>query len=142
MPDIEHQVLIVAPPDWVWPALTTNQGLSRWWSLGETVLAGDAGRLGHFEFRSRAVVTRLKVVALDAQTRLVWRTIESNAPGGWNGTSISFDLTALAGGTRLDFAHRGFAEDNDGYRKVTAGWAHYLNNLKVLVETGEQGADS
>jgi uncharacterized protein YndB with AHSA1/START domain len=116
--------------------LTTVEGLAGWWSLGETTVEGDPGVRGPFTFRSRAVVTHLGVTALDPPAHLAWRATESNAPGGWDGTTITFDLTPNDKGTRLYFAHRGFAEDNEGYRKVTAGWAHYLQNLKRLIETG------
>jgi uncharacterized protein YndB with AHSA1/START domain len=136
MPDIQHTLSIDAPTDWVWLALTTTEGLRGWWSLGETVLDGDPGVLGPFTFRSRAVVTALEVTSLKPPTHVAWRAIRSNAPGGWDGTSITFDLMSEGGGARLDFAHRGFAEDNGGYRKVTAGWAHYLQNLKRLIESG------
>lgn len=135
MPDIEHSLTLAAPPARIWPALTTVEGLAGWWSLGETVLEGDPGRLGRFTFKSRAVVTELEVITLEPPRRVMWRTLRSNAPGGWDGTTIAFDLVAEGEGTRLDFAHRGFAEENEGYRKVTAGWAHYLNHLKQRVES-------
>ncbi len=140
MPDIAHTLEIEAPPQRVWPALTTVDGLSGWWSLGETELEGDPGRLGTFTFRSRAVVTELEVMALDQPRRVEWRAVRSNAPGGWDGTIITFSLTQEDMSTRLSFTHRGFAEDNEGYRKVTAGWAHYLNNLARLIKT-DRGND-
>lgn len=136
MPDICHSLHIEAAPQRIWPMLTTARGLGGWWTLGETELSGDPGRLGRFTFKSRAVVTELEVVALDEPSCVAWRAAASNAPGGWDGTTITFTLTPEARGTRLDFAHTGFAEDNDGYRKVTAGWAHYLHNLKRLIEGG------
>lgn len=138
MPDIEHSIEIAAPPDRIWPALTTAKGLAGWWTLGETVLTGEPDRLESFTFQSRAVTTRMQVVALDPPRRVSWAPLESNAPGGWVGTTIDFELTPEGGGVRLDFAHRGFAEDEEGYRKVTAGWAHYLQNLKRFVEDQAQ----
>ncbi len=135
MPDILHSFLIDAPPERVWPALTSNEGVGGWWSIGHTQLDGDPGSLGAFLFRSRAVSIRIQVTALQPHDHVGWRPIEANAPGGWTGTTISFDLRSEGDGTRLDFAHRGFAEDNEGYRLVTGGWAQYLQNLKEQVET-------
>jgi uncharacterized protein YndB with AHSA1/START domain len=136
MPDIEHALRLQAPPERVWPALATASGLAGWWTLGETRLAGDPGKLGPFTFQSRAVVTHLEVTRLDPPRHVAWRATHSNAPGGWDGTVITFDLVPENGETRLDFAHRGFAEANDGYRKVLAGWAHYLQTLKHVIEPG------
>jgi uncharacterized protein YndB with AHSA1/START domain len=137
VPDIQHSLTIAAPPERVWPALTTLDGVAGWWSIGHTELEGDPGVLGgEFRFQSRAVVIRMRVEALDPLRHVRWRPVEANAPGGWVGTTITFDLTADTAGTRLDFVHQGFAENNEGYRLVTGGWAQYLDNLKRLVETG------
>ena len=136
MADIEHQLSIGASAERIWPSLTTAEGLSGWWTLGETRLEGDPGAIGIFIFRSRAGVTHLEVLSLSQPRQITWRPIESNAPGSWRGTAITFDLFIVHGKTRLEFAHRGLADDDEGYRKVQAGWAHYLQNLKRFVETG------
>ncbi len=90
MPDIEHSIEIAAPSERIWPALTTAKGLAGWWTLGETSLTGDPSRLEGFTFQSRAVTTRIQVVALDPPCRVSWLALESNAPGGWVGTTIEF----------------------------------------------------
>ena len=124
------------PPARVWPALTTHAGVGAWWNIGRTELTGDPGVLGQFRFQSGSVVIVMEVAALDPPAHVAWRPVEANAPGGWIGTAISFDLAAEGAGSRLDFAHRGFAEDHEGYRRVTEGWGVYLRNLKRLVEIG------
>jgi uncharacterized protein YndB with AHSA1/START domain len=135
VPDIQHSLNVDVLPERVWPALTTNQGVVAWWNIGHTKLTGNPGVLGEFSFQSRAIVIRMQVIDLAPYAHVEWRPIEANAPGGWLGTTITFDLSREGGGTHLDFAHRGFVEDNDGYRLVTGGWALYLQNMKRLVET-------
>ena len=137
MPDIRHVLIIDAPPDRVWAALTTRAGVTQWWNIGHTCVQGDLGQPGAFVFTSGDVVVRIEIAALEPHARVAWRPVEANAPGGWVGTTITFDLTRQGGATRLDFAHCGFAEDNDGYRRVTGGWGVYLQNLKRKVEAGE-----
>ncbi len=143
MPDIRHTMTIEATPQQIWPALTTAEGVGGWWTLGDAMLTGEFGAPGEFSFQSRDVTSRIEVTVLDPPAHVAWRAIESNAPGGWAGTTITVDLTAEGDGARLDFAHRGFAEDNEGYRRVVAGWAHYLQNLKRAIETesGTRAAD-
>lgn len=140
MPDIEHRLEVSATPDRIWPALTTAEGVGGWWTLGDAILVGDFGEAGVFRFQSRGVAIRLSVAGFDRPRHLAWRPIEANAPGGWIGTMISFDLAPDGDATRLRFAHRGFAADDEGYRRVHAGWAHYLGRLKQFVETGGAGA--
>jgi len=134
VPDIFDTRHITATPDTMWPFLTTKSGLESWWTIGKTEVAGDP--VEHFRFASGPVVTELVTEAIDA-TRLSSRCIDSNAPGGWTDTIITFDLIDEGQATRLEFAHRGFAQDNDGFRRVTAGWSQYLDQLKTAAEAAQ-----
>jgi hypothetical protein len=70
---------------------------------------------------------------------VVWKTISANAPGGWDSSTITFDLRREGDGTVLSFAHRGLADADDGYALVNTGWGYYLVSLRQYVETGEGG---
>jgi uncharacterized protein YndB with AHSA1/START domain len=135
MPDIMHLLKINAPPERVYAALTTADGIRNWWTR-EAALDATTGM---FSFYGGRVVTRVSVETLEPPHRVGWRTTASTAPGGWENTTITFDLRAEDGGAVLRFAHRGFAEENDGYARVTTGWAYFLISLKQYLETG-QGA--
>jgi hypothetical protein len=37
----------------------------------------------------------------------------------------------------LSFAHRGFAQADEGYARVTTGWGYYLVSLQLYLETGK-----
>jgi len=67
---------------------------------------------------------------------VVWKTIASTAPGGWKGTTISFDLREDGEDTVLSFSHRGFAQADENYARVTTGWAYFLISLQQYLETG------
>jgi hypothetical protein len=73
---------------------------------------------------------------LEPSSHVGWTTIASTAPGGWDGTTIGFDLRAEADATVLLFAHRGFAQANEGYARVTTGWGYFLVSLQQYLEEG------
>jgi Activator of Hsp90 ATPase homolog 1-like protein len=54
-------------------------------------------------------------------------------------TTITFDLRAEGNHTILSFAHRGFEKGDEGYARVTTGWAYYLVSLQQYLETGTGG---
>ena len=136
MPDIMHQVRIQATPERVYQALTLPAEIRQWWTR-DAELDATVGGKGEFAFSDRKVRTTVRIDDLKADARVAWKTTASNAPGGWNGTMIEFDLRADERATVLSFAHRGFAAADDGYARVTAGWGHYLLSLQQYLETGK-----
>ncbi len=135
MPDINHRVAIHAAPERVYLALATAAGIRQWWTRDAT-LASEVGGAGEFAFNGRKTLTKVRIEELTPPQRVVWKTIASNAPGGWDGTVIAFTLQAQGDDTVLLCAHTGFLCANEGYEKVTKGWAHYLHSLKLYLETG------
>jgi uncharacterized protein YndB with AHSA1/START domain len=135
MPDIMHLLRIDAAPERVYRALTTAEDVRNWWTrdldLDETV-----GGAGVFRFYDNRVVTKVRIDAPQPPSRVGWTTLSSTAPGGWEGTTMSFDLRAEGDVTVLLFAHRGFAEASENYARVTTGWAYFLFSLQRYLETG------
>jgi uncharacterized protein YndB with AHSA1/START domain len=136
MPDIMHLIKIHASAERVYQALTTAEGIRNWWTRA-AVLDSRVGGTGVFRFYEGKGVTTVRIDELEPAARVGWTTISANAPGGWNGTTITFDLRADGGDTVLSFAHRGFAEASEGYALVTTGWAYYLVSLQQYLETGK-----
>lgn len=93
MPDIMHLVRIHAPPERVYQALTTEEGIRNWWTR-DAELDARIGGTGEFRFYEGKGVTKVRVDALEKPVRVGWTTISANAPGGWDGTTINFDLRA------------------------------------------------
>ena len=135
MPDIMHLIKIPAPPDRVYQALTTSEGIRNWWTR-DADLDPKVGGWGEFRFYGGAGVTKVRVDELKPPVRVGWTTMSANAPGGWDGTTITFDLRAEGSDTMLSFAHRGFKEGNEGYALVNTGWAYYLVSLQQYLQTG------
>lgn len=80
--DIVHRIGIKSPATRVYEALTTLEGLARWWT---DEVRGD-GRIGgkiEFYFRSETGELKGKIVmevqALDAPKEVRWRCIEGPA---------------------------------------------------------------
>ncbi|WP_295997661.1 SRPBCC domain-containing protein [Rugamonas sp.] len=135
MPDITHFLRVQASPEDVYVALTTTEGIRHWWTRDASVEA-ELGGTGEFAFHHRDAVTKVQVDELQPALSVGWTTLSSNAPGGWDGTTIHFELREDGAGTGVSFAHRGFEEENDGYRRVTDGWEHDLASLRAYLETG------
>jgi len=141
MADIHHLLRISAPRTQVYAALTEAEHVRCWWTP-ETDLDRQADGEGVFRFADAAVLTRIRIATLDAPVRVVWKVVESNAPGNWIGTEIAFVLSEDGAGTIIRFTHRDFPEADDGFARVSTGWAHYLTNLKRYLDNGESTADS
>jgi uncharacterized protein YndB with AHSA1/START domain len=131
-----HCLRIDAPVERVYRAITTAEDVRNWWTR-ECELDGTVGGLGAFSFYNGRVVTKVRIDALKPLVHVGWTTIESTAPGGWQGTTMRFDLRAEADLTVLLFAHRGFAEANEYYARVTTGWGYFVVSLQQYLETGK-----
>lgn len=49
---------------------------------------------------------------------------------------VTWELSAIPGGTKLTLTHDNFGGDTATSRAVTGGWPESLSRLKTLVETG------
>jgi uncharacterized protein YndB with AHSA1/START domain len=136
MADIMHFIKIKAAPERVYQAISTSEGIRKWWTR-DADLDGAVGGTGEFRFLNYGpgFVTRVRIDELTRPTRAVWSVLESFRQE-WGGTTISFDLSADGSGTILLFAHRGFVEADDRYAQTTTGWAYYLVSLQQFLETG------
>jgi uncharacterized protein YndB with AHSA1/START domain len=134
MPDILHRLTIKAPPERVYRALTTPEGVRAWWT-GDCDLATEVGGPALFRF-SNGRVTEARVETLEPSVRVEWTVVSAFMPG-WIGTRISFELIPDEGGTTIAFFHRGFAEDDKWFALTTTGWGYYLVSLQQLLERGK-----
>lgn len=131
MADIMHLVKIAAPPERVYEALTTTEGIRNWWTRDADLTNGT----GTFRFHDGADVTTVLIKELEPPLHVLWKTTTSFRPE-WEGTTIAFDLRAQGNVTVLSFAHRGFEEADERYAVTTTGWGVYLASLQQYLETG------
>ncbi|MCH0562232.1 SRPBCC domain-containing protein [Streptomyces sp. MUM 2J] len=130
MVDILHRVGIAAPPEKVYEALTTVEGLAGWWTTdtsgsGDGVLRFRFGDVGGFD---------MKVLDLQPNTRVLWEVVAG--PAEWIGTTVAFDLSRDGEWTIVLFAHEGWREPVEFMNHCSTKWAVFLMSLKSMVETG------
>lgn len=131
MPDILHKVRVKTDRDTTYKALTTNDGLSGWWTTDTT---GDNREGGVVKFRFGGGGFDMEVLALDPGQRVLWQVIDG--PDEWIGTRIDWKLRQDEAGTVVLFEHQGWKEPAEFMHHCSTKWATFLMSLKSLMETG------
>ena len=134
MADIRHRVGIAAPQGQVYEALSTKDGIARWWTRD---VRGDAGLGGKLEFffgpPEPAAV--MEVAELVPSQRVAWRCVQG--PDEWVDTSLIFDLKSADGQTVVVFSHAGWREPVEFIYHCSTKWAYFLLGLKAGLEGRE-----
>ncbi len=133
MYSIRHFLTIKAPQTMVYKALTTQEGLSQWWTR-ETCAAPVVGSIAVLQF-ANGYTKRLKVTVLEPEHRVEWFC--ENAHEEWVGTRFWFDLSDHDGETFVQFAQEGWCEQTDWYARCNHDWGKYMQSLKQYCETGK-----
>lgn len=154
MPDIHQEVVIHAPRDAVYSALTTEPGLSSWWTSGVTT-SGVEGSVARFPF-GESYFKEMRILQLQTPSLVRWRCVAG--ADEWVGTDLCFrldqgDRTSLlqahpeaagqigeqpgfSDGTILDFTHSGWRSDTPMFAECSYTWGQFLRSLKLFCETG------
>jgi len=119
MPEIMHLIKIRATQDKVYQAVSTAEGIRNWWTR-DAVLDPKVGGSGEFGFYGHRMVIKVKIAELTPPAHVAWEDISSTG-GGFDGTTISFDLKSDAGITELLFTHRGFKMGSDNIASFHLG---------------------
>lgn len=132
MSDILHWIRVEAPPERVFDAISTEDGLASWWTSDVEAEASE-GSTAVFGFNDRAVVFRMRVDELSRPARVRW-TCVGDFPE-WEGTRIEFELDPGAdGGTEVTFTHAGWASTEGYFRQCNTDWGRLMYHLKDYVE--------
>jgi uncharacterized protein YndB with AHSA1/START domain len=137
MPDILHRIAVKASPNATYEALSTREGLARWWTA-DTRGQSQVGGVIQFRFGPRGGFD-MKVLELEPDQRVLWQVVDG--PTDWIGTKVSFELQQDQDFTSVLFKHQGWKEPVEFMHHCSTKWGSYLMSLKSLVETGE-GAPS
>ena len=132
MAEINHQVGIAGSAKAIYEALTTNEGLSHWWTH-DTSGAGDVGSV--IEFRFNGSGPDFEVIELVPDSLVRWRH-SGSVPEDWMGTEISFRLEETGKQTVVRFRHCKWKEATDFMAHCSTKWAVFLLSLKEAIETG------
>ena len=140
-PKLVYEVLIKAPQERVWEAITTPEFTTRYYygsALKSDLKVGSA-----FTYMSpdgSAPIIEGEVVESDPPRRLshtyrsLWGPLAGDAP-----TKVTWELEAAQNGvTKLTVIHDDFAGETATYKGLSeGGYTWILSNLKTLLETGE-----
>lgn len=135
MPEILHLIKIRAAQDKVYRAVSTAEGIRGWWTH-DAALDPKVGGNGEFGFYGHRMVIKVKVAELTPPRHVAWEPVSSTG-GGFDGTTISFDLKSEDDVTSVLFAHRGFKAAGEQVASATTRWGFYLLSLKRYLETGK-----
>jgi len=128
--DINHQVGIKASPEKIYEALTTNKGLSEWWT-NDTSGAGEVGSV--IEFRFNGEGPDFTVSELIPNETVKWRH-SGCMPEAWTGTEITFKLRVDKEQTFVRFTQSNWNESTDFMAHCSTKWAVFLISLKSYLE--------
>jgi uncharacterized protein YndB with AHSA1/START domain len=155
MPNIRHEVLIGAPAEEVYDAITSQQGLAGWWTP-DTKARTERDSIARFAF-GPDYFKEMKVTELTASEEVKWICIAG--ADEWRGTTISFKLQPgdrqallsshpeakdqiqqqgnLDKGTLLILSHDNWREYTPMFAECNYTWGQFLRSLKLLCETGK-----
>lgn len=136
--DITRTIDIKAAPAKVWAALTQPDLITQW--FGDTCdLDATPGGTGHFGWTAHGADFRVVVEHVDEPKTLIYRWARESGvdPVRGNSTVVRFDLTEIAGGTRLTLLETGFDELADPASAQADNADGWTAELAELVEFAE-----
>lgn len=134
MKTILHTVDLGTEPSVVYRNLSTEDGLSGWWSTRVSADTEVGGRI-HFTF-IEIFNPVMEILTLDADRLVEWRCVGGHEP--WADNTFHFEIEGRGEGSVLFFRQEYAQELSDEeYGRYNFNWGYYLQSLKKLCETGE-----
>lgn len=132
MENIRHYLVIQAPIQKVYEAITSQEGLSNWWTE-ETIAKPEIGFLNEFKF-GEEYLNKMRIKELIPNKSVLWLCEDGDKE--WINTKVSFNLKSKEGETILQFSHEGWREATEFYASCNFHWGRFMESLKLLCETG------
>jgi len=144
MHDIVHELTIAAAPAKIFEAVTTQQGLSSWWTT-DCSATPAVDTEATFAFEGHSVVFTMRVDLLEPPELVHWEC--TGGPDEWVGTKIAFRIEAVEGADGANggggpavsivrFWHGGWEFEDGLLPRCSFEWAMYLDSLRRFIETG------
>lgn len=134
MNNILHKITIETTPELLYQALSTEDGLSAWWTKAR--VNNEAGAINSFFFGPEGSQHQvdMEIKALDANKLVSWQCVS----GPWVETgSFNFEIEPDERGATLRFSHEGWSEPDDFYQHCNSKWGFFLTvSLKNYLEKG------
>jgi uncharacterized protein YndB with AHSA1/START domain len=137
MADIIQQLTVKAPPERVFAALSTAEGLAHWWTMTSSGEPREGAEYTldfgpNYEWRGR--VTRYA-------PHSTFELEITKAHPDWMNTRVGCELESEGEhGTLVRFRHTGWPAENEHWRISCYCWAMYLRVMRRYVEHGERVA--
>lgn len=134
MAKIIHALTIHSSKKKVFEAITTQDGLSNWWT--KTVTAEPkVGGIADFRFADEFGAT-MEVKDLAKEKSVKWEC--TGGADEWLGSIFIFELSDRDGSVLLQFTQEYAKDISDlAYGTFNFNWAYYLQSLKEFCETGK-----
>ena len=132
MHQIDHEIKIAAPPEQVFAALATLDGVKGWHAPAATG-SGAVGSEWVFSFADHPEFV-WKVVTSEAPSKVAWKC--TRGPGDSVGTTATFTVAPAGARTLLELQHAGWPGTHGNFRKCNTTWGVLLHHLRDYVETG------
>lgn len=133
---LTKEILVKTPIARLFQAVSTANGLGKWWSYnisgpdwenGEVVLKWP--RSGHY--------ARVRLARLSAPSFVEWSIIEHDPFNELTGTAIQFTLAAqVSDKVKLVFRQVGLVPECNCYEACSNAWDYLVGQIKKLVEQG------
>jgi uncharacterized protein YndB with AHSA1/START domain len=133
MAEIRHRVGIRGSAVEIYDLLTTDSGLSRWWTT-DTRGAGKVGSI--IEFRFGGGGPDFAVIELIPERLVRWRH-SGDIPDDWKGSEILFELHEDKTQTIVNFSHYNWARSDEFLAHCSTKWGVFMMSLKSCIETGK-----
>ncbi len=154
MPNIHHALLIGASVEKVYSAISSQKGLSAWWTPN-VIANAELNSVAHFPF-GKDYFKEMKITELKPFESIKWHCIKGTKE--WVQTNISFkllqgDKTSLLNSypelqdqfeqlqddkaTLLLFQHDDWKNYTIMFAECSYTWGQFLRSLKLLCETGK-----
>ncbi len=139
-PQLVYQIIIKAPQERVWEAITTSEFTSRYYYGCTLETDLTVGLPFTYHMPNGSPIVEGEVVTSEPPNRLVhtyhslWPPLKEDAP-----TRVTWELESMPGGvTKVTVVHEDFQGQTATYQGLQGGgWIWILSNMKTLLETGE-----
>jgi len=130
---IQQQIVTKADKTKVMSALASADGIRGWWT--DDCDVDDKRTAYRFDKEQGTMEIGFDVKAKSADRYELLCTRGNNSD--WHNTTLTFRLVDVAGGTKVELDHQGFARASEVYSMCVNGWAHFMSSLRGYLDEGK-----
>ena len=133
MLSIQQQIVTKADKATVMAALATADGVRHWWT--DDCDVDDKKTSYRFDKDAGTMEVGFDVKAKSGD-RYELQCARGNNPD-WTGTTLVFRLVDVAGGTKVELEHQGFARPSEVYAMCVNGWSYFMSSRRGYLDDGK-----